>query len=113
MEAADVLPEWMTSVATLAWGAPSLPASDSMMRRFAWCGTNAASSVGAIPAADIHLAVGTPSQENLAHTMTRIRVSQMLLIDAFQNALAARLGVTAHAETMMRTVTQYTYIRPD
>jgi DNA-binding MurR/RpiR family transcriptional regulator len=63
--------------------------------------------------ADIHLAVGTPSQENLAHTMTRIRVSQMLLIDAFQNALAARLGVTAHAETMMRTVTQYTYIRPD
>jgi cytochrome P450 len=51
MDAADVLPEWTMSVATLAWGAPSLPAIDSMMRRFAWCGTNAASSLGAIPAA--------------------------------------------------------------
>jgi DNA-binding MurR/RpiR family transcriptional regulator len=63
--------------------------------------------------ADIHLAVGTSNEENLTHPMTRIRVSQMLLIDALQNALAVRLGTTAHTETMLRTVTQYTYIRPD
>jgi hypothetical protein len=37
----------------------------------------------------------------------------MLLIDALQNALAVRLGGTAHTETMLRTVTEYTYIRPD
>ena len=63
--------------------------------------------------ADIHLAVGTPHPENLPHSTTRIRVGQMLLIDALQNALAARLGTTAHADMMLRTVTQYTYIRPD
>jgi RpiR family carbohydrate utilization transcriptional regulator len=63
--------------------------------------------------ADIHLAVGTPHQENLTHSMTRIRVSQMLLIDALQNALALRIGTAQHAETMLRTVTQYTYARPD
>jgi DNA-binding MurR/RpiR family transcriptional regulator len=63
--------------------------------------------------ADIHLAVGTPSQENLTHTMTRIRVSQMLLIDALQNALAVRLDNPRHTEMMLDTVTQYTYVRPD
>jgi DNA-binding MurR/RpiR family transcriptional regulator len=63
--------------------------------------------------ADIHLAVGTAQQENLTHSMTRIRVSQMLLIDALQNALALRIGTTEHAETMLRTVGQYTYIRPE
>jgi DNA-binding MurR/RpiR family transcriptional regulator len=63
--------------------------------------------------ADIHLAVGTAQQENLTHSMTRIRVSQMLLIDALQNALALRIGTTEHAETMLRTVAQYTYIRPE
>jgi hypothetical protein len=36
----------------------------------------------------------------------------MLLIDAVQNALALRIGTAQHAETMLRTVTQYTYIRP-
>lgn len=63
--------------------------------------------------ADIHLAVGTPLPENLTHFHTRIRVSQMLLIDALQNALAVRLGPTQHTEAMRRTVTEYTYIRPD
>jgi len=62
--------------------------------------------------ADIHLAVGTP-HENLTHSTTRIRVSQMLLIDALQNALAVRLDTAAYTETMLRTVTEYTYVRPD
>jgi hypothetical protein len=59
------------------------------------------------------LAVGTPLPENFTHFHTRIRVSQMLLIDALQNALAVRLGTTQHTEAMRRTVTEYTYIRPD
>jgi len=63
--------------------------------------------------ADIHLAVGTPHPEVMADSTTRIRVGQMLLIDALQDALAARLGTAAHTETMFRTVSQYTYIRPD
>jgi len=62
--------------------------------------------------ADIHLAVGTPQLENLPHPATRIRVSQMLLIDALQNALAVRLGTGQDTETTLRTVTQYTYVRP-
>ena len=62
--------------------------------------------------ADIHLAAGTPQLENLPHSTTRIRVSQMLLIDALQNALAVRLGTGLDAETTLRTVTQYTYVRP-
>jgi hypothetical protein len=45
--------------------------------------------------------------------MTPPPASQMLLIDALQNALAVRLGTTQHTEAMRRTVTQYTYIRPD
>jgi DNA-binding MurR/RpiR family transcriptional regulator len=63
--------------------------------------------------AGIHLAVGTPHQENLTHYHTRIRVSQMLLIDALQNALAVRIGNTQYTETMAHAVTQYTYNRPD
>jgi RpiR family transcriptional regulator, carbohydrate utilization regulator len=63
--------------------------------------------------ADIHLAVGTPHPEVLTDSTTRIRVGQMLLIDALQNALAAQLSTAKHTETMLRTVTQYTYIRPD
>lgn len=62
--------------------------------------------------ADIHLAVGTAPPANLTHPMTRIRVSQMLLIDALQNALALQRENTQHTETMLRTVTQYTYVRP-
>ncbi len=63
--------------------------------------------------ADIHLAVGTPHPENLTHYHTRIRVSQMLIIDALQNALAVRFDNAEHAETMHRTVTDYTYVRPE
>lgn len=63
--------------------------------------------------AGIHLAVGTPQQENLTHSMTRIRVGQMLIVDALQNALALRIGTAKHSETMLQTVTQYTYVRPD
>lgn len=62
--------------------------------------------------ADIHLAVGTAQPENLTHATTRIRVAQMLVIDALQTALAIRLDTGQHIETMMRTVTQYTYVRP-
>jgi hypothetical protein len=36
----------------------------------------------------------------------------MLVIDALQNALAIRLGVSAPTDSMLRTVTQYTYQRP-
>jgi DNA-binding MurR/RpiR family transcriptional regulator len=69
---------------------------------------------GALPdLADIHLAVGAPHPEVMADSTTRIRVGQMLLIDALQNALAAQLGTAAHTEAMFRTVSQYTYIRPD
>jgi RpiR family transcriptional regulator, carbohydrate utilization regulator len=68
---------------------------------------------GALPdLADIHLAVGTPQLESLPHSTTRIRVSQMLLIDALQNALAVSLGTSQDAEATLRTVAQYTYVRP-
>jgi hypothetical protein len=36
----------------------------------------------------------------------------MLLINAFQNALAIRLGTIARADAMHRTVTRYTCVRP-
>lgn len=62
--------------------------------------------------ADIHLAVGTTCPDRSVHDMSRIRLGQMLIIDALQNALAARLGVAAPSESMLRTVTQYTYQRP-
>jgi DNA-binding MurR/RpiR family transcriptional regulator len=62
--------------------------------------------------ADIHLAVGTTRPDRTIHTMSRIRLGQMLVIDALQNALAARLGVAAPSDSMLRTVTQYTYRRP-
>jgi DNA-binding MurR/RpiR family transcriptional regulator len=62
--------------------------------------------------ADIHLAAGTPQMENLPHSATRIRVSQMLLVDALQDGLAVRLGTGQDIETTLRTVTQYTYVRP-
>ena len=62
--------------------------------------------------ADIHLAVGTTRPDRLTHTMSRIRVGQMLIIDALQNALAVRLGVAVPTDSMLRTVTQYTYRRP-
>jgi len=62
--------------------------------------------------AHIHLAVGTTRPDHSVHTMSRIRLGQMLVIDALQNALAARLGVSAPTDSMLRTVTQYTYRRP-
>ena len=40
-------------------------------------------------------------------------MSQMLLIDALQHALAVRIDTTAPAETILRAVTQYTYNRPE
>ena len=46
MDADEVLPGLMMSVATSACGAPSFCAMASMIRRLAWCGTNAASSPG-------------------------------------------------------------------
>ena len=61
---------------------------------------------------DIHLAVGATRPDRSVHDMSRIRLGQMLIIDAPQNALAARLGVAAPSESMLRTVTQYTYQRP-
>src|SRR2546430_15323844 len=42
--AAEVLPDSMMSLATTAFVTPSLRASGSMIRRLAWCGTNAARS---------------------------------------------------------------------
>ena len=51
IEADEVLPAVTISSATFACGAPSLRAIASMMRRLAWCGTNAVSSDGSIPAA--------------------------------------------------------------
>jgi DNA-binding MurR/RpiR family transcriptional regulator len=60
----------------------------------------------------IHLAVGTTRPDHSAHTMSRIRLGQMLIFDALQDALAARLGVAATTDSMLRTVTQYTYRRP-
>jgi DNA-binding MurR/RpiR family transcriptional regulator len=62
--------------------------------------------------AHIHLAVGTTRPDRSIHTMSRIRLGQMLVIDALQNALAIRLGVSAPTDSMLRTVTQYTYQRP-
>lgn len=62
--------------------------------------------------AHIHLAVGTTRPDRNTHTMSRIRLGQMLIIDALQNALAVRLDVSAPTESMLRTVTQYTYQRP-
>jgi DNA-binding MurR/RpiR family transcriptional regulator len=62
--------------------------------------------------ADIHLAVGTTRPDRSVHDMSRVRLGQMLIVDALQNALAARLGVAAPGESMLRTVTQYTYQRP-
>jgi DNA-binding MurR/RpiR family transcriptional regulator len=62
--------------------------------------------------AHIHLAVGTTRPDRSIHAMSRIRLGQMLIIDALQNALAIRLGVSALTDNMLRTVTQYTYRRP-
>ena len=62
--------------------------------------------------AHIHLAVGTTRPDRSMHTMSRIRLGQMLIIDALQNALAVRLGGSAPTDSMLRTVTQYTYRRP-
>ena len=62
--------------------------------------------------AHVHLAVGTTRPDHSVHTMSRIRVGQLLIIDALQNAMAARLGVAAPTDSMLRTVTQYTYRRP-
>jgi RpiR family transcriptional regulator, carbohydrate utilization regulator len=62
--------------------------------------------------ADIHLAVGTTRPDRSIHTMSRIRLGQMLIIDALQNGLAVRLGVAVPTDSMLRTVTQYTYQRP-
>jgi RpiR family transcriptional regulator, carbohydrate utilization regulator len=62
--------------------------------------------------AHIHLAVGTTRPDRSSHAMSRIRLGQMLIIDALQTALAVRLGVSAPTDSMLRTVTQYTYRRP-
>jgi len=62
--------------------------------------------------AHIHLAVGTTRPGQSIHAMSRIRLGQMLIIDALQNALAVRLGVATPTDSMLRTVTQYTYQRP-
>jgi DNA-binding MurR/RpiR family transcriptional regulator len=62
--------------------------------------------------AHIHLAVGTTRPDRSIHTMSRVRLGQMLIIDALQNALAVRLGIDAPTDSMLRTVTQYTYRRP-
>jgi DNA-binding MurR/RpiR family transcriptional regulator len=60
----------------------------------------------------IHLAVGTTRPDHTMHAMSRIRLGQMLIIDALQNALASKLGVAAPTDIMLRTVTQYTYRHP-
>jgi DNA-binding MurR/RpiR family transcriptional regulator len=62
--------------------------------------------------AHIHLAVGTTRPDRNTHVMSRIRLGQMLIVDALQNALAVRLDVSAPTDGMLRTVTQYTYQRP-
>ena len=50
MDAEEVLPASTMSSATLTFDAPSRRAIASTMRRLAWCGMNAASSAGSIPA---------------------------------------------------------------
>jgi RpiR family carbohydrate utilization transcriptional regulator len=65
-----------------------------------------------VDVADIHLAVGVPNPESNTHAFTRIRIGQMLIIDALQNALSTRLDTRRPAEAMLNTVTQYTYRRP-
>jgi hypothetical protein len=56
--------------------------------------------------------VGTTRLDPSIHDMSRVRLGQMLIIDALQNALAIRLGAEAPSDSMLRTVTQYTYQRP-
>jgi RpiR family transcriptional regulator, carbohydrate utilization regulator len=68
---------------------------------------------GALPEmADIHLAVGVPGADKVADALRRIRVGQMLIIDALQAALNTRLDTRRPAEAMLRTLTQYGYRRP-
>jgi RpiR family transcriptional regulator, carbohydrate utilization regulator len=62
--------------------------------------------------ADIHLAVGVPGADQVADALRRIRVGQMLIIDALQAALSTRLDTRRPAEAMLRTLTQYGYRRP-
>src|SRR3954447_26094033 len=68
-EAADVLPVSVMSSATTASGAPSRRATASMIRRLAWCGTNAARSAGAIPAA-VQAARATSASDVVAQRNT-------------------------------------------
>ena len=71
------------------------------------------SARGVLPEmADIHLAVGVPGPDQVADTQRRIRVGQMLIIDALQAALSTRLDTRRPAEAMLRTLTQYGYRRP-
>lgn len=62
--------------------------------------------------ADIHLAVGVPGTDASADALRRIRVGQMLIIDALQAALSTRLDTRRPTEALLRTITQYGYRRP-
>jgi RpiR family carbohydrate utilization transcriptional regulator len=61
---------------------------------------------------DLHLAVGVPGPGQVADPQRRIRVGQMLIIDALQAALSTRLDTRRPAAAMVRTLTQYGYRRP-
>jgi RpiR family carbohydrate utilization transcriptional regulator len=62
--------------------------------------------------ADLHLAVGVTVPELGTHAVTRVRVGQMLAIDALQRALTTRLDTSGPTEAMLNTMTQYGYQAP-
>lgn len=59
----------------------------------------------------IHLVVGVPDTPPAEHEPLRIRVAQMLIIDAIQSALASRGDRGAPSERMFTTLSNYVYRR--
>jgi DNA-binding MurR/RpiR family transcriptional regulator len=61
--------------------------------------------------ADLHLAVGVPASTPSERDHTRIRVSQLLVIDALQAAMRDRGAGEELADAMDATLNAYTYRR--
>src|SRR5579875_3361608 len=98
IDADEVFHELTMSSAMRSLGAPSLRAIDSMIRRLAWCGTNAARSSGATPAwSQAALATGCSAvvaQRNTAWpscTMEELR-SGMTMLSAMLPVLPQATG---------------------
>ena len=62
--------------------------------------------------ADLHLVAGVPDTAPSDSELTRVRVSQMMMIDALQAALAGRGGTLDSRVRMDRTLSHYVYRRP-